>query len=100
MGIIKTVLSTTLILSCSAISQADSIVITFENNKTQAVILEGPVKSITDVKYLSDNAQPAATPHADISPSSHTLEVEQPGKQPPQLKPPVKFKWAEPLEAQ
>ena len=100
MGIFKTVLPTILILSCSAISKADSIVITYENNKTQTVTLEGTIKSITAVKYLSESDQPVAAPQTDISAPSQTLEVKQPGKQPPQLKPPVKFKWAEPLQGQ
>lgn len=100
MDIFKIILPTILILSCSAASWADSIVITFADQKTQTVILDEPIKSITSIKYLAENDQSIATPQAIPPPKSQKLEVTPPEKLQPEVKPKVRFKWAEPMEGQ
>lgn len=100
MGISKIILSTILIFSYSSISQADSVVITFSDGKTQTVPLDAPIKSITAVKYLSSGDQTQAVPQADSSTSPQMNEEKQPQQQQTPAKPKVKFKWATPIDGQ
>jgi len=100
MNIFKIILSAIVILSYSAISQADSVVISFADGKTQTIPLDGSVNSITSVQYLSSSDQTSIVPHA----KNATLPQPQEAKQPPQpqtpAKPSVKFKWADPIAGQ
>lgn len=100
MSIFKIILSTILILSYSAICQADSVVITFTDGKTQTVALDGPIKSITAVKYLSAGDQTQAAPQAHSATSSPVNEAKKTQQQQPPAKPKVKFKWAAPIDGQ
>lgn len=101
MGIFKVILSALLIFSFSSICQADSVVITFSDGKTQTVTLDAPVKSISTVKYLSasDQAQ-AAAPQADGPASPQMHEEKQPEQLQIPTKPKVKLKWAAPIDGQ
>lgn len=98
MGISKIILSAILVFSYSSISQADSVVITFSDGKTQTVTLDAPIKSITAVKYLSAGDQTQAVPQADSSTSPQMHEEKQQQQTP--AKPKAKFKWAAPIDGQ
>lgn len=102
---LQIILILSFILSTSALCRADSIVISFEGGKTQTMVLEGAIKSITAVQYLpsKDLTQPtpvSAAPQAHSVKPSSVHESTQAGQQPVPLKPVVKFKWAEPVGGQ
>jgi hypothetical protein len=100
MGIFKVFLSALLVFSFSSICQADSVVITFSDGKTQTVTLDAPVKSITTVKYLSAGDQAQAVPQSGSPASPQLHEEKQPEPQQTSAKPKVKFKWAAPINVQ
>lgn len=102
MNILKIILSALFVLSCSTISRADSVVISFEGGKTQTIPLYGPIKSITAVQYLPSGDQSTAAPvspepQADNATSTPPHEAKQPQQPPKSQKGNVKFKWADPL---
>ena len=100
MNIFRIILFVIVIISYSIISQADSVVISFADGKTQTITLDGSVKSITAVQYLSTSDQTPIVPQA----KNGTLPQPQEAKQPPQpqipVKPSVRFKWADPIVGQ
>ena len=96
----KIVLLVTLTLLCRTISHADSVVISFADGKTQTIILDVSVKSITAVQYLSANDQAPAVPQANSETPSKPQEAKQPQQPQTSAKPKVKFKWAAPIAGQ
>ena len=100
MNIYKILLPVVLILSCSAISRADSVVISFEGGKTQTIPLDSPIKSITAVQYLTASEQTPEVPQANTATPVHPQGTKQTQQQPEPKKPMFKFKWAEPITGQ
>ncbi len=100
MNILKILLPVVLILSCSAISRADSVVISFEGGKTQTIPLDSPIKSITAVQYLTASEQTPEVPQANAVTPSPAHEAQQTQQQPEPKKPVFKFKWADPIVGQ
>ncbi|NTV48578.1 MAG: hypothetical protein HGB32_12465 [Geobacteraceae bacterium] len=100
MNIFKIVLSAIVILSYSAISQADSVVISFADGKTQTIPLDGSVKSITAVQYLSSSDQTPILPQAKNIILPQPQEAKQPSQPQIPAKQNVRFKWADPITGQ
>jgi hypothetical protein len=100
MNIFKIVLSATVIISFSTISQADTIVISFVDGKTQTIPLDGSVKSITAVQYLSSSDQTPIVPQAENATLPQPQEAKQPQLPQNIVKPSVRFKWADPVVGQ
>jgi len=105
MNIFKIILPAIIVLSYSGISRADSVVISFEGGKTQTVTLDGSIKSIKAVQYLTSSDQSnvapiSVAPQTDTTTSTPANEANPPQHQQDPAKPKVKFKWADPIIGQ
>lgn len=96
----KIIITLIFFFSASGICMADSVVISFEDGKTQSIELEAPVKSITKVEYLTKTQ--AATRPLDQQVNTVGLPPETSKQLPqqPSNSKPFKLKWAAPISGQ
>jgi len=82
---------------------ADSLIITYHSGKTQTILLDDSIQSISALKYESsartnshsENAPKNKTPSNDVVPEEPSLNPVSQNN--PESKAKVKFKWANPV---